>query len=119
MGRGCRLREKRWKKGIGKGGCSTLTTRQNTRDRSCTQRQSPGRRGVPGQSRKASTPTSTGPAGSVMSPKDEHPLKASTPILVRLGGSVISTKDVQWSKADPPILVRLGGSVISVKDVHW
>ena len=93
-------------------------TETNIRDRACTQRQSPGRRGIPGQSRKACKPTSTGPAGSVISLKDVHLKKAYIPILVRLGGSVISLKDVHPSKAHIPILVRLGGSTISLKDVH-
>ena len=62
--------------------------------RSCTQRQSLGRRGVPGQCWKAPSPMSTGPAGSVISLKDVHAQKAAAPIWVRLGGSVISLKDV-------------------------
>ena len=66
----------------------------NVRDHSCTKRQSPGRRGVPGQKRKAFGPTLTGPAGSVISLRDVHLLKVDCPILVRLGGSVISLKDV-------------------------
>ena len=38
-------------KEIGKAvGCSTRAARQNIHDRFCTQLQSPGRRGVPGQS---------------------------------------------------------------------
>ena len=68
---------------------------ENVRCRSCTKRQSLGRRGVPGQPWKASSPTSTGLAGSVMSLNDVHQWKADLPISARLGGSVISLKDVQ------------------------
>ena len=88
------------------------------RCRSCTGHQSLGRRGVPGQSWKASSPMSTGPAGSVIAAKDVQCWKAQSPILVMLGGSVIAAKDVQLPKADPLISVRLGGSVIAAKDVH-
>lgn len=49
-----------------------------------------GRCGVPGQLAKARPPMLTGPAGSMISVKDVHPLKAYCPISVRLGGSVIS-----------------------------
>ena len=57
--------------------------------------QSLSHRGVPGQPKKALSPTSTAPGGSVIELKDVHPLNALRPISVmRLGGSVISLRDV-------------------------
>ena len=90
-----------WEKGryttekrIGKGGLLSNGNETTVRDRSCTHRQSLGRRGVPGQLWKAAPPMSTGPAGSVISLRDVHPKKADCPISVRLGGSVILAKDL-------------------------
>ena len=65
-----------WQAGIGKGLLDN-DNETNSHARSCTQRQSPGRRGIPGQSRKAYKPTSTGPAGSVISRNDVHFQKAN------------------------------------------
>ena len=105
-------------RGDRKGGLLDNDNETNSHARSCTRRQSLGRRGVPGQLRKALSLTSTGPAGSMISLKDVHLKKAYCPISVRLGGSVIPLKDVHPEKADSLILVSVGGSVISLKDAH-
>ena len=62
-----------WEKGWGKGSGLLDNDNEAKHPRSllhCTQRQSLGHHGVPARLGKASIPTSTGPAGSVISLKD-------------------------------------------------